>query len=227
MRNVEDLARIMNMTWSMRALLNAIPLGVLVGAACFTRVMLPRSENLALYGLGLLVFPAGRFVTLIPIVHPGLPFTPFFLAGLAVLTESCIAFFVMVNLDVLFKLPWLGQGLRGIEHNGRATLSRRRWIRRMAFLGVVIFVSIPVPGTGAVGGTVVGRLVGLGEKRTLLAVLTGTVVGAYGMALGASALAQVFRPERDSIWFGILRLGIIILIIVFLSLLGRRGVETQ
>ena len=55
----------------------------------------------------------------------------------------------------------------------------------------------------------------------------GTVVGAYGMALGASTLARVFSPERDSHWFGMLRLLIIILVVVLLSWLGRPGVDTQ
>jgi len=199
---------------------------VLLGAAGLARVILPKGELLSLYGLGLLVFPAGRFVTLLSLIRQGSTFSPFFLAGLTVLIESCIALFVTINLDALYKLPWLGSGLRDMEDNGRATLSRRHWIRRMAFIGVAIFVSIPVPGTGGVGGTVVARLVGLGLVRSFLAVLTGIVIGAYGMALGAATLARVVSPERDSPWFGILRLVIIILIVVLLGWLGRRGVDT-
>lgn len=214
------------MIWRKRAFLTALPVGALLVAAALARAMFPKNQLLALYGLGLLVFPTGRFVTLLPVIHQKVPFSPFFLAGCSVLIESCIALFVTTNLDVLYKLPWVGPGLRDMEKNGRATLSRRRWIRRMAFLGVVVFVSIPVPGTGAIGGTAVARLVGLGSIRSFGAVLMGTVVGAYGMALAANSLAHVFSPARDREWFGLLRLLIIILIIALLSWLGRRGIDT-
>jgi uncharacterized membrane protein len=214
------------MTWRKRVFLTVISGAAPLVAAALAAAMLPENQLLSLYGLGLLVFPTGRFVTLLPIIHQRLPFSPFFLAGCSVLIESCIALFVVTNLEVLHKFPWVGSGLRDMEKNGRATLSRRPWIRRMAFLGVVVFVSIPVPGTGAVGGTVVARLVGLGLNRSFGAVLMGTVVGAYGMAMGASTLAKVISPERDSTWFGILRFGIIIITIVLLSWLGRRRIDT-
>jgi uncharacterized membrane protein len=162
-----------------------------------------------------------------PIIHPGLGFSPLFLSGLAVLVESCIALFVTVNLDLLFKLAWLGHGLRGMEKNGRETLSQRPWVRRMVFLGVIVFVSIPVPGTGVVGGTVAARLVGLGAVRSFIAVIIGTVIGAYGMAMGAATLAKTFFPMRDSAWFGILRFVIIVSIILLLSWLGRRGANAR
>lgn len=210
------------MSWRKRVFLTALPVGALLVAAALARAMFPKNQLLALYGLGLLVFLTGRFVTLLPVIHQKILFSPFFLAGCSVLIESCIALFVTTNLDVLYKLPWVGPGLRDMEKNGRATLSRRHWIRRMAFLGVVVFVSIPVPGTGAIGGIVVARLVGLGLNRSFGAVLMGTVVGAYGMAMGASSLAHVFSPARDSEWFGLLRLLIIILIIALLSWFGRR-----
>lgn len=207
--------------------MTALPVGALLVSAALAAAMLPKNQLLSLYGIGLLVFPTGRFVTLLPVIHQGVPFSPFFLAGFSILVESCLALFVATNLDVLYKLPWLGHGLRDMENNGRATLSRRCWIRRMAFLGVGVFVSIPVPGTGAIGGTVVARLVGLGLMRSFVSVFMGTVVGAYGMALGASTLAHVFSPARDSEWFGMLRLLIIILVVVLLSWLGRRGVDIQ
>ena len=71
----------------------------------------------------------------------------------------------------------------------------------MAFLGVGVFVSIPVPGTGGIGGTVGARLVGLGITRSFGAVFMGTVVGAYGMALGARTLAHVFSPAHESAFY--------------------------
>jgi len=181
--------------------LTALPVGALLVAAALARAMLPTNQLLSLYGLGLLVFPTGRFVTLLPIIDQRLPFSPLFLAGCSVLVESCLALFVTTNLDVLYKLPRFGPGLRDMENNGRETLSRRRWIRRMAFPGVGVFVSIPVPGTGAIGGTVVARLVGLGITRSFGAVFMGTVVGAYGMALGASTLAHVFSPAYESAFY--------------------------
>lgn len=47
--------------------MTTVPFVVLLGAAELANSVLPKSELLSLYGLGLLVFPVGRFVTLLPV----------------------------------------------------------------------------------------------------------------------------------------------------------------
>jgi hypothetical protein len=100
-------------------------------------------------------------------------------------------------------------------------------MQRLAMLGVAIFVALPLPGTGAVGGTILARLIGFGWLRGFLVVCLGTVIGAYAMAFGAQLLLMVFPPQPNSTWVGMLRLGVSTLIIMVLSWAGRRGTATR
>ena len=215
--------RVTPMTWQKRVLLSALPIGVLLTAAGLATYFLPPRTLLSLYGLVLLILPAGKLVALAPVVEGTVPFSPVFIASLVALIDSCIALFIAINLPVLYQLPWVGNGLRSMEAKGHLTLSRHLWIRRMAMLGVAVFVALPIPGTGAIGGTIVARLVGFSPTRSFLMVFLGTVIGAYGIALGAHTLLIIFPPQPSSLWLGLMRLGIIVLLIVLLSWLGQRG----
>jgi hypothetical protein len=49
----------------------------------------------------------------------------------------------------------------------------------------VLFVALPLGGTGAVGGAFFGRLLGLSRSRTLSGIGLGSVLGNAALALGA------------------------------------------
>jgi len=81
------------------------------------------------------------------------------------------------------------------------TLSRaerhRRMVDRWGMLGLLIFVGIPLPGTGAWTGTAVSILVGMGLLPTFIAIYGGTALAAVvvtvatcGMMAGADAIAR-------------------------------------
>ena len=62
------------------------------------------------------------------------------------------------------------------------TLAQKPWIRRWALFGVAFFVVLPLPGSGTLIGSMVGRLIGLSRLGSFLAVATGgtLVCVAYG-----------------------------------------------
>jgi len=62
-------------------------------------------------------------------------------------------------------------------------------VRKYGFLGLVLFVAVPVPGTGAWTSSVVAYLFGMEWKRSLVAILVGVVcavaiVTAFILAIG-------------------------------------------
>jgi uncharacterized membrane protein len=185
--------------------------------------VLPQGTLGSLYGLVALMGFTGQCVSLAPVVQGTLPFSPLFIAHMVVLIEACVAWFVTINLTVLYRLPRVGNRLQSLEANGRITLSRYPWMRRMAMVGVVVFVALPLPGTGPVGGTIVARLIGFGLLRGFMVVFLGTVIGAYGIALGAQTLLTVLPPQSSSTWGGMMRLGGSALLLVLLSWVVRRG----
>lgn len=52
------------------------------------------------------------------------------------------------------------------------------YIKRFGFLGLILFVAIPLPGTGAYGGTGASWVLGLDKKRSFVAILCGALISA-------------------------------------------------
>jgi hypothetical protein len=121
--------------------------GVLLAAAGRGSVALPQQALVSLFGLVVPMMLAGKCVALAPVVHGTSSFSPLFLAHMAILTDVCVAWFVTLHLTALAALPWVGPSLRSLEAHGRFTLARSPRIRRMALLGVTVFVALPIPGT--------------------------------------------------------------------------------
>ncbi len=64
---------------------------------------------------------------------------------------------------------------QAIEHRG---FSRSAKIEKYTFWGLVVFVGIPLPGTGVWTGSLIASLLVLDPKKSLLAVLLGTIMAA-------------------------------------------------
>jgi uncharacterized membrane protein len=213
------------LTWRRRVLLSAIPPGVLLVVLGVAALVLPRPRLAAFIGLLVLTFPGGRFVTLLPVAQGGFGYSPLFIATLVVLVEACIAFFVSINLDVLYRLPWVGDGLRDMAQSDEAALARHPWIRRTTLVGVTLLLVLPLPTTGAVGGTVIARLAGLGVVRGLVAVVAGNALGAYVLALTAESVITWIPLAEGSGLLGALRLATLVALIVLLGWIGHRRIR--
>jgi len=134
-----------------------------------------RPENLRwlwLQILGIASVP-GKYVVFSGLT-PGAPLGPGGLAILCVAVDTLIALVLALFVGPLRRLPWIGPTLRGINLRARAVLEEYPRLRRMAFFGVALFVFLPLPGTGAVGGMFSGQMIGLSRPMTVLAVAFGT-----------------------------------------------------
>ena len=122
----------------------------------------------------------GKYVIFSGLVS-GAPMGPLGLAILCIPVDTLVALGMALFLGPLRRLPWIGPTLRGINLRARVVLSEYPRLRRMAFAGIALFVFLPLPGTGAVGGMFAGQMVGLTRPMTVLAI-----------ALGTSAIAATF-----------------------------------
>ena len=64
--------------------------------------------------------------------------------------------------------------------------------RQGLFLALLLFVGIPLPGTGAWTGTLAASFLNMGIKSTVGAVSLGVVLAAIIMSIGSSAALSVF-----------------------------------
>lgn len=80
------------------------------------------------------------------------------------------------------------------------------------FWALLLFVGIPVPGTGAWTGTLAASFLNLGFKTSIVAVSLGVLLAGIIMSLGSKIVSTLG-------WLGLLILIVIIIIIVLISII--------
>lgn len=137
---------------------------------------------------------AGRFI-----IWTGQATEDGFTAGQLALLVLCLdivwAVVLTWHAGVLFHVPWVGAMLKRIVGDAQALLRANRWLRRATVLGVLAFVMLPISSTGSIGGSLLGRLLGLTRAGTFLTVLLGSLLGGGIMLWGADQL----RPWLEDI----------------------------
>jgi uncharacterized membrane protein len=157
-------------------------LAVIFFILCF--LILPRNRILILGGLMLAYFvpPSGK-ESIIPI---GIGFgIPWWLMALTLtLLDVITALFMIMNFALMLRVPRLGPWIEKTTATSREFMAERPWMDRWRIPGVAFFVMLPLQGTGGVGATVVGLMVGLTPGEILLAVGIGASVESLAFALG-------------------------------------------
>ena len=75
------------------------------------------------------------------------------------------------------------------EHGGQKL--RQKAGRGGLFVALMLFVGIPIPGTGAWTGTLAASFLNMGFKSTTLAVSLGVVIAGIIMGLGSTAAFSI------------------------------------
>lgn len=95
------------------------------------------------------------------------PFIIFFIEKIIVaLSRSKVKFFNSVSNWILKKVD---------KHKGK--------IEKYGYLGVFIFVAIPLPGTGVWTGSLIAAMIGLKPKKSIPLVFLGNLVAGLAMVL--------------------------------------------
>lgn len=143
---------------------------------------------------------------------------PWAIAATVVYGDISTATILLANMSVLYRMGSLGRRLAACHDGGRVVLRAHPWMRRMAWVGVAVFVAAPFQGTGAVLGTIIARILGISIITTLTATAAGSIVGCASMAiLGQYARERVQTIAAHPIVF----VGVIVLSFAVLLLLGR------
>ncbi len=107
------------------------------------------------------------------------------------MTASLLVF----HSSFLFRLPLIGDKLLEVAEDGRTVLASNPWMKRVTFFGLVAFVMFPLAATGAVGGSIFGRLLGMSRLATFIGVMTGSLLGGAPMYFAAAAIRQFIDPN--------------------------------
>ena len=121
------------------------------------------------------------------------------------LVTACVLTF---HLGFLFKLPLIGSKLTDLILDGQFILHSNPWMKRMTFLGLVVFVVLPGPATGSTGASIVGRLLGMSRLGTFVAIVLGSLLGCAGYYLGAEFMRPYIAGENRAFLIG----GVVVLV---------------
>jgi hypothetical protein len=179
-------------------------------------ILLDKDTTLKVIGLMLayMVPPAGK-ETIIPaaVIVGDLNWV---LISLAIAYQDIItALFLVYNFDYARKIPLLGPWIVRFEKANANVLNEKKWFRNLIFVGLVLFVVVPFQGSGGVGGSVMGRVVGMKPWRVFLAISTGAIMGCLTIGYIAKTLGDALFDNLKTTEAKVI--GTIVVIVVILS----------
>ncbi|MBI5884727.1 small multi-drug export protein [archaeon] len=126
-------------------------------------------------------------------LHIG-PFETFLIA---VITNILLVFPVFFLLDLFFdfvvsRARFFQNALNKIHK------SSKELVGRYGFLGLMVFVAIPLPGTGAYAGCLAAHILGIPKRKAFLAISLGVFIAGLlvlAATLSADSLLSVFLAK--------------------------------
>jgi uncharacterized membrane protein len=185
-------------------------------------LFLPQGKALVFGGLLIAYFipPSGK-ESVIPLgIILGIPW--YLMAVSVVVLDVLAGLFMILNVDVAFRIPYLGPWIAQVLAQGKGFLAGRPWLSRWGLPGLALFVMLPFQGTGGTGAPLVGWMLGLRPWEILLAIAIGASVESMVFALGSElvwGLATSYLTYEVAV---VLALAFIALLALALFLLGRR-----
>lgn len=119
------------------------------------------------------------------------------------LLDVAVSLFVVWNFDLALKIPVVGRLLESGMTIARNYTESQPWLRQFSTVGLTLFVFFPLQGTGAMNGSILGRLLGLDKARVFGCVCIGSLTSCLVFALGADVLLDVYR-QNPALGIGIL-----------------------
>ena len=185
-------------------------------------LLVPGDRALIFGGLLLAYFipPSGK-ESVIPLgIIVGIPW--YLMAASVVVLDLLAGLFMILNLDVAFRIPYLGPWIARVLAGGKGFLAGKPWLTRWGLPGLAFFVMLPFQGTGGTGAPLVGWMMGLRAWEILLAIAIGATVEAMVFSLGSEfiwSLATTYLTYQTAL---VLALAFIALLVIVLHLLGRK-----
>ena len=66
-----------------------------------------------------------------------------------------------------------------------------RYVEKYGYIGLILFVSLPLPGSGAYSGVIGSWLLGMNQKKSLYAIALGVLVAGVIVTLGTVGIISV------------------------------------
>ena len=173
---------------SYRAIALLIPVLVVIIHIGIMAVTLPQAQFFTMLGLiaAYLLPPAGK-ETVIPIgIALGIPW--WYMALSIVMIDVETGLFMALNFDLAYRIPFLGPMLSDLTKKTEQFILNHHWLAGLWFFAIVLMVMVPVLGSGGIRGSIAGKILGINNLLVFLAILVGSLIGCFAIALGSDAI---------------------------------------
>jgi uncharacterized membrane protein len=187
-------------------------------------ILLPYEQFLLMTGLMLayIIPPAGK-ETVIPLgIALGLPW--YVVATSVAMVDVGAGLFMAWNFDLALKIPILGSWIGRFMFHGQEFVRQRPWLERLYFVGLALFVMFPLQGSGGIGASIVGRILGMPKAEVVAAIAIGAFAGSFLLALGIEFLKDILLANLAA---GIVVILTVVVIIVILYLYSRERKKSR
>ena len=100
--------------------------------------------------------------------------------------------FILIFIKQIFKFMQKHNILTGfIDKLKKRAMGRSHKIKTLEFWGLLLYVGIPLPGTGAWTGALIASLLNIEPKKAMLAIFGGILLAATIMSLGVYGVFNI------------------------------------
>ncbi len=138
------------------------------------------------------------------------------------------AYFLLWNFYIAEQIPFLGKWIKKFEEFGAQKMKEKKWISRVAFVGIALFVVFPFQGSGGVGASILGKVIGMDKYHAWIAIIIGAFTGCFFIATVSYYLSEsILEAFQSSVFKGIGLLAVVLVIFVFLYFFSKNYVMKE
>lgn len=119
-------------------------------------------------------------------------FPPWTLLGVVLWVQFLFLAWIVRNVELLRRWRKFDAFLRRKEEAAARTYAHHHWLRRFHFLGLIVFIFLPV-GSGLLTGVFVGKLTGMSDRRLVAAIFLGTLLWAVVLVFVGDVIGDAIR----------------------------------
>lgn len=137
--------------------------------------------------------------------------TIFLVSSTIAFIDIVTAYFLLWNFYIAKKIPYIGKWIEEFQEYGAQKMKEREWVKRLAFLGVTSFVMFPFQGSGGVGASILGRVIGMNKYYAWISIIAGAFVGCFFIGIVSYYTGgAIIRAFKSSIFTGVATLILVI-----------------
>lgn len=142
--------------------------------------------------------------------------------------DIAVSAFITLNFDLLLKIPIVGAWLRWIMRSARAVIKKKQWIENLSSAGLLIFMYIPLQGSGAMTTSVIARLLGYKPVHAIGLVTLGSILSCVTVLFGFSSIIALWQINPIfAILLAVVIIAVIIVIAYFWNRITKRFIKTE